>query len=410
MKGRKMSGVFLCHSSKDKPFVRRLAYALDANGIKRWLDESELLVGDSLIGKISEAILEMEYLAVILSPDSVSSKWVAQELEIAMSNQLQEGRIKVLPILYRDCDLPPFLVGKLYLDFRDPSRFDVEIIKLLARFTPRVTQRPELITPISTGRLFNESKALVTKDLSVNIDKLKLIDKINISINSGEILGIIGPSGSGKSILANVLTGNHAFNGSIGFPGFDTIYTDFLKGKRDFFPNKIIKLVCMPGPKENRIMKQNIYSILKKECFDKPRHIQDEKIEYVLHLSGAWDVVKYRLNGRLESFDIGTIIRVLLAKALIVEPKIVFLDHILDVVSTYPSSRIKFLQTLFDLNANGMTIIATAGNDFRMLAPWCDRIALMSFGKIVMVDTPANLVRSKETLPLLQIDDLYVRA
>ena len=62
-----MSSIFLSHNSKDKPFVRSLARYLEKAGIKVWVDEAEINVGDSLIQKISNGIENMRYLGVILS-------------------------------------------------------------------------------------------------------------------------------------------------------------------------------------------------------------------------------------------------------------------------------------------------------------------------------------------------------
>lgn len=95
------ASVFLSHTHVDKPFVRRLGADLAALGAQVWIDEAELRVGDSLLTKISKAIDDMEYLAVVLSPDAVASSWVQNELEQAMSGQLERDRVKVLPIYYR---------------------------------------------------------------------------------------------------------------------------------------------------------------------------------------------------------------------------------------------------------------------------------------------------------------------
>lgn len=57
-----MSSIFLSHNSKDKEFVRKLAIRLKDYGIKVWLDEAEIKIGESLINKIQIAIDEMSYL------------------------------------------------------------------------------------------------------------------------------------------------------------------------------------------------------------------------------------------------------------------------------------------------------------------------------------------------------------
>ena len=71
-----MPSIFISHNHEDKQFVRRLGADLAAAGVKSWIDEAEINVGDSLIAKISSAIDEMDYFAVILSPRSGGSAWV----------------------------------------------------------------------------------------------------------------------------------------------------------------------------------------------------------------------------------------------------------------------------------------------------------------------------------------------
>jgi hypothetical protein len=131
---KKYHGIFLSHSHADRPFVRKLTEALNKKGIKDvWVDEAEILVGDSLIQKIEEGLKKTRYFGVVLSPRSVGSPWVKKELEAAMNKELKTGSVVVLPLLYEHCDLPPFLEGKLYADFTAPSHFDESIDKLLRK-------------------------------------------------------------------------------------------------------------------------------------------------------------------------------------------------------------------------------------------------------------------------------------
>jgi hypothetical protein len=109
--------VFLSHNSKDKRFVRGLAYRLRKAGIRVWLDEAEIKVGESLIEKLREAIDSVDFLIVVLSQASIESAWVQKEVEIAMNQEIKYRKIKVLPLLKETVPLPGFLEGKLYLDF-----------------------------------------------------------------------------------------------------------------------------------------------------------------------------------------------------------------------------------------------------------------------------------------------------
>src|SRR5215831_14962296 len=137
-----MSSIFLSHNHADKPFVRRLAHDLQAAGVRVWLDEAEMMIGDSLIEKIRQGIDEMEYLGVILSQNSVKSEWVKREVDVAINEEIEGKRVKVLPLVIEDCDLPGFLKGKLYADFRVPKRYGEELAKVLGRLRAGTRREP----------------------------------------------------------------------------------------------------------------------------------------------------------------------------------------------------------------------------------------------------------------------------
>jgi TIR domain len=128
-----MSSIFLAHSSKDKHFVRRLANALQGRGFRVWLDTGELQVGDSLFEKIGDAIRDMEFLGVVLSPNSAKSSWVQREVEVALQHEIASNRTKVLPILYKSCTVPAFLQSRLWADFTKRGSFDGGVRTLATR-------------------------------------------------------------------------------------------------------------------------------------------------------------------------------------------------------------------------------------------------------------------------------------
>lgn len=138
--GRRFHGIFLSHTSADKPFVRKLKKALNKRGVADvWIDEAEIIVGDSLIDKIQEGLTKTKFFGVVLSPRSVQSNWVRKELEAAMSREMESGSLVVLPLLYEECDLPPFLKGRLYADFTSPKKFSQSLEKLLRRLVSTPT-------------------------------------------------------------------------------------------------------------------------------------------------------------------------------------------------------------------------------------------------------------------------------
>jgi hypothetical protein len=109
--------IFMSHSSKDKPFVRRLSEDLKALGHEPWLDEWEIKVGECIVSKISHGIKDADYAIVVLTPDSVASGWVDREWSALYWSEIQEAGIKVLPVLLRKCEIPPLLRSKKYADF-----------------------------------------------------------------------------------------------------------------------------------------------------------------------------------------------------------------------------------------------------------------------------------------------------
>lgn len=125
--------VFLSHNWEDKPTARALATRLASRGIGVWLDEAEIRLGDSLIERIRDAIDTVDYVAVLLSRHSVESEWVKKEVDIAMNQEIARKRVKVLPIRLDDCELPGFLVGKLYADLRSPGQLDKVVSMIEAR-------------------------------------------------------------------------------------------------------------------------------------------------------------------------------------------------------------------------------------------------------------------------------------
>ena len=124
--------LFLSYSSKDRAFAKQLASDLKASSVKVWVDFWEIEVGDSIIERVSNAIQENDYIAIILSQHSCKSTWVTKELSLALTKELEEKRISVLPLLAKKCEIPPMLRDKHYLNFVRNYRDALEelIIKL----------------------------------------------------------------------------------------------------------------------------------------------------------------------------------------------------------------------------------------------------------------------------------------
>src|SRR4051794_33811844 len=91
--------VFIAHASEDKASVARpLATALTERGIGVWLDEAELVVGQSLQGQIDEALRHAEVGAVIISPSFFAKEWPQRELRGLTVRELAGERAVVVPV------------------------------------------------------------------------------------------------------------------------------------------------------------------------------------------------------------------------------------------------------------------------------------------------------------------------
>lgn len=125
--------VFISHNWHDKPTAKTLARDLAARGVRIWIDEAEIRLGDSLITKIREGIDKVDYLVVLISRHSIQSEWVTKEVDIAMNQEIEGKQVKVIPILLDDVSLPGFLKGKLYADLRSMDNYDFVLSQLEAR-------------------------------------------------------------------------------------------------------------------------------------------------------------------------------------------------------------------------------------------------------------------------------------
>lgn len=120
--------VFLCHNSRDKPAVKALALRLMQRGIKPWLDEWELRPGLRWQPLLEEQIRAVRSAAVFVGADGIGP-WQSEEIDAFLSACVKRG-IPVIPVLLdnapREPDLPLFLAGRTWVDFRqsDPAPFE----------------------------------------------------------------------------------------------------------------------------------------------------------------------------------------------------------------------------------------------------------------------------------------------
>jgi hypothetical protein len=128
MKKHLLGKVFISHSSVDKPFVRRLAGRIEKEGFRVWLDERELVAGDLLGKKISEALAVARAVLVVASKASIKSNWLAFELNQTTSRMIK-GECRLIPVVIDNKEkLPPEVGGLLYADFTSSFEFGIRAV------------------------------------------------------------------------------------------------------------------------------------------------------------------------------------------------------------------------------------------------------------------------------------------
>lgn len=122
--------VFLSHNAADKDLARRLGAQLRLTGADVWFDEWEIRAGDSIPSRISEALEIVDTVILLWSAEANSSQWVRAEFESAITRGMDDGSLRVIPVVLDDTELPALLRRIRWVDLRheDESRAINEIM------------------------------------------------------------------------------------------------------------------------------------------------------------------------------------------------------------------------------------------------------------------------------------------
>lgn len=116
--------IFLCHTSNDKAFVRKIYQQLRQKDLDPWLDEEKIVGGQDWDREIRRAISNSDIIVVCLSKQSINKKgYVQKEINIALdvAETLPEDSIFVVPLKLEECSIPDRLQHLHYVDFFEKS-------------------------------------------------------------------------------------------------------------------------------------------------------------------------------------------------------------------------------------------------------------------------------------------------
>ncbi|MEM7086431.1 MAG: toll/interleukin-1 receptor domain-containing protein [Bacteroidota bacterium] len=178
---KKKYDAFISYSRNDASFVRKLTSKLKRRGVTIFFDEADITVGASLAQTISKAIEDARYVIIIMSPSYFQSLWAKKELELALNHEFEEREVKVIPILIADCEIPPILRTKVYLDLTSKEVNEQSISSILEVFQRDKSQPLALksrrkktgavIGSISERDFESEELKVLVKDLQLKVDK-----------------------------------------------------------------------------------------------------------------------------------------------------------------------------------------------------------------------------------------------
>lgn len=133
-------GIFLSHSAANSDVAERIAVGLRALKYPVWYADWAIKAGESIVEKINDALAKNDTLIVLLSNESILSRWVRREFTVALMDQLAGQDVTVIPILVEQCTIPSVLRAIRYIDMR-PEQFEAGFIKLVQFLGDRMRQR-----------------------------------------------------------------------------------------------------------------------------------------------------------------------------------------------------------------------------------------------------------------------------
>jgi lipopolysaccharide export system ATP-binding protein len=232
---------------------------------------------------------------------------------------------------------------------------------------------------------FKEEKNLLRLEkISVYFGKRKILEDLNLSLNQGEILGLLGPNGVGKSTIFNIIIG-------LLKPNYGSVFIENKNVTQDpiFSRTRNYKIGYVPqhgGYFHDLTLRDNLRAI--SEIVIEDKKLRDEKINLLIS--------KFELeplqNIKAEFLSGGQKKRLVISLALLSNPKILLLDEpfaALDIMT------IKNLQQIIvDLQTQNNISIILCDHQARDLLTCVDLAMVLSNGTVVAKDTPNNLIKN----------------
>ena len=220
------------------------------------------------------------------------------------------------------------------------------------------------------------TRAIVAEGLSKSFPGVRAVDALSFDVDAGEIFGLVGPDGAGKTTTLRMLAGiMPPDEGNATVAGFDVVRDpEGAKHALSYMPQRF-------GLYEDLTVDENIRFYA--DLFGVKRAGREERSTELLRAAGMNEFRK-RLASKLSG---GMKQKLGLVCALIHRPKVILLDE--PTTGVDPVSRRDFWRILYELAAEGVAILTSTA--YLDEAERCHRVALLNQGKLLFCDTPANL-------------------
>ena len=237
----------------------------------------------------------------------------------------------------------------------------------------------------------NPKLAINCESVSKNYKKVKALKNICFDVERGEIFGIIGPDGAGKTTLFRILTTLIlADSGTAAIDGFNVVgdYREIRK-RVGYMPGRF-SLYQDLTVEENLNFFATVFNTTVEENYDLIKDIYQQIEPFKNRRAG-------KLSGGMKQ-------KLALSCALIHKPSVLFLDE--PTTGVDPVSRKEFWGMLKSLKAQGITILVST--PYMDEASLCDRIALIQNGEFLTIDTPKDIVSQyKNKLWAIESDEMH---
>lgn len=230
----------------------------------------------------------------------------------------------------------------------------------------------------------NKKNALYMKQVSKQFGDFKALKEVNLEVKEGEIFALLGPSGAGKTTMINLFTAQMAANG-----GIVKVWDKEVMDNREELFNEMGILTDTSGVYEQLSVYDNL--MLFARFFNKRKSDVVQVLEAV-DLSECMKKPVCKLSKGMKQ-------RVMIARAVLHKPKILFLDE--PTAALDPATTLEIHKLIRALNASGTTIFLTTHDMFEA-DKLCDKVAFMNEGRIIDMDTPEAL-KSKYADPTVTV-------